>query len=404
MRLSLLPDQIAGRRRFPHLGYDPALRWLVALAAVEVLLVAALRLPALVFQVDQRQWHVESVSVARQLLWLALLSLLLLRPGTGLADVVVARLFCAGFEAAALLALARRHVGLEWGLSRSEAAAMLGRSWPVALSSLAVFVYHRIDQVMLGLMVPMAEIGRYVAAVNISEQFSVLALAFVNPLTPLVARAAGDPQAFARYQRLSFRYLMTLAVEISVAAAPSAGALLQLLFGGEFRAAHGLLAVLIWSEVAVFFGLACNLFLIASHRERVLPVGTLVGALANFGLNLALIPRLGAEGAALATAGSFVTLAVLAWWRSQSIFPVGYEWARVLRPLLVGGMLYGVSELLPLEVGVASAVVRLALVASFPLILWLTGYLSHTERKALDDFRAIWRTSGASEVEESEKT
>ena len=56
-----------------------------------------------------------------------------------------------------------------WRFSSKVAVALLKDSWPLILSGLAVMVYMRIDQIMIGNMIGEKELGIYSAAVRISE-------------------------------------------------------------------------------------------------------------------------------------------------------------------------------------------------------------------------------------------
>jgi PST family polysaccharide transporter len=289
---------------FPVLGYASPSWLLVAIAAPEVLVLAALRLPGFYFQVAQKQWYSEGIVLARQLLWLIVLGLVMLRGG-GLVALLLGRALCAAVEAALILYSVSRFVRLEWGLRKDPSLELLGMSWPIALSSLCVSLYRRVDQVILGLFVPMASVGHYVAAVNVVEQFSIVPIALMNPMLPVLSRAAEETALFARYRDVCFRYLLIVGIAVAVGGSLGGAPVPRLLFGESFRESGPLLAILIWSEVAVFFEVVMTILLIASKQERLLPVATLVGALANVSLNLLLVPRLGPVGAAWATVASY---------------------------------------------------------------------------------------------------
>ena len=77
--------------------------------------------------------------------------------------------------------------------------------FPVALSTLAVGIYHRIDQVMLHKMVNDQVLGNYVAAVRLTELINVLPTVVMGSLFPILAQSAGDEDRFQQYLRLSFR-------------------------------------------------------------------------------------------------------------------------------------------------------------------------------------------------------
>jgi PST family polysaccharide transporter len=214
------------------------------------------------------------------------------------------------------LALAYRLSGERfgtWRVTRGRAAELLRTSWPLVLSGVAITVYMRIDQIMLGEMIDDAEVGIYSAAVRISELWYFIPVAIVSSVAPAIASAKKTDED--QYQRRVQQLLYTMALLGYVVALPVsliAGPLVQLLYGQEYARAGAALAVHIWAGVFVNLGGAHGLWHINEGRTGFFSVSTALGAVLNVVLNLILIPQLGAAGAAIATLVSYgVTVAVL---------------------------------------------------------------------------------------------
>ncbi|UCH64094.1 MAG: polysaccharide biosynthesis protein [Fidelibacterota bacterium] len=112
-----------------------------------------------------------------------------------------------------------------------------------------------------------------------------------------------------------------------------------------------------------------------------------IGALSNVVLNVALIPLYGALGAALATCLSFLIMALAFLGINQRIYPVPYEWSRLLRVFLLMAGIYGLWEI------TEGAVLRdVLLMVSYPIVLVLTGFLNVRERAVI---ARIFRVSRA---------
>ncbi|MEW6746274.1 MAG: polysaccharide biosynthesis C-terminal domain-containing protein [Planctomycetota bacterium] len=118
-------------------------------------------------------------------------------------------------------------------------------------------------------------------------------------------------------------------------------------------------------------------------RTQLLPRVVMTAALVNIGLNAVMIPRWGIMGAAWATVIAFVVLAALAYWRTQAIFPVRYEWRRLAGPLVLGVGLFLAGKLLdrlgPLGLAPFGLVGDLLLTACYPLVLWKCGFVRREE-------------------------
>ena len=66
---------------------------------------------------------------------------------------------------------------------------------------------------------------------------------------------------------------------------------------------------------------------------------TIAALVANVALNLLLVPSMGIVGAGLALVASYVVVVALMYVFTQRLFPVPYEWGRLLRVLLISSLL-----------------------------------------------------------------
>ena len=104
------------------------------------------------------------------------------------------------------------------------------------------------------------------------------------------------------------------------------------------------------------------------------------GLVVNVALNLALVPSLGIIGAGLALVASYLVVLGLMYGFTQRLFPVPYEWTRLLRVVLTVAALVGLAELLVPTEGAAGLLLRVVLFAAYPLVLFGSGFFSDEER------------------------
>jgi len=290
----------------PLFGYSGALRWLIAVAAVDSLILPPLRFSAIIFQVEMRLWYNVVIALIRQAMWLLAVLLLAFR-NAAFYEVIIARTVVGILEAVVVVATVRR-VGLVQGQARfilSEAKMMLREGFPLVVMMLAVQIYHRIDQVMLHKMSGDLVLGPYVIAVQLTELFSALPVALMISLFPALAVSARDENRFTGYLRESYRFLLLIAFAACALLTPIATPLIRTFYGAQYLSTAALLIVLIWSEVPVFFGVVLSNALVAKGIQKFTAYGAVAGALANVVLNLFLIPRYGAMGASWATVVSY---------------------------------------------------------------------------------------------------
>ena len=203
-----------------------------------------------------------------------------------------------------------QHV-LSWNSGVSHLIKLMSDSWPLALAGMAVAVYLRIDQIMLGQMVGNNAVGTYSAATRISEVWYFIPISIVASVSPSLIEAK-KVSIELYYQRLLklFRLMVVLALSIAVPMTFLAGYVATVLYGNEYEGVGTILAIHIWASLFVFLGVAQGPWNINEGLTQLTLLRTFVGAVANVILNLLLIPKDGAVGAAIATTVSYALAGV----------------------------------------------------------------------------------------------
>ncbi|HEY4776166.1 MAG TPA: flippase [Candidatus Acidoferrales bacterium] len=369
----------------PWAGFNGHLRTLLILAAFEFVLIPV-RLPGMIFQVDLRQWYAATINVVRQGVWFGIVIILWVL-GASLFYVVLGRLLATAVESALTWAYSREFLSATKKFLRERSAKILLQSIPIAFTTLLSMVYFRIDQVMLHKLASDFVLGQYVAAVRVSELFEFLPAAFIVSMAPILSVSVDEPQRFQEYTGKLFRYFMIAASAICVFMSAGAGLIVRVLYGKQFLTAGPLLAVLIWSEVAVFFATVVYNVLIAKNQQWLLPVPTLVGAAVNIALNLILIPRYGAAGAAWATLVSYTVAWIVVLFFFEETRPLILQGMRFALPI-TGFGLFAVTCALFVS---AHDIIRiLTACILFGLSLWLSRFI---KRSDMTDVLAFIRSS-----------
>lgn len=183
---------------------------------------------------------------------------------------------------------------------------MLSDSWPLILSTIAITLYMRIDQVMLGNMAGTVAVGNYAAAVRFSEVWNFIPVIICSSVFPGIIRAKQRSQR-EYYQKLQqlFDFMSWMAIVLAVVISFTATPMIRLALGAEYTEAGGILTIHIWSGVFIFLSVARSKWLIEENMTRFSSISTSFGAVSNILLNLLLIPRYQGTGAAIATLISY---------------------------------------------------------------------------------------------------
>lgn len=196
-----------------------------------------------------------------------------------------------------------------------DSARWFASAWPLALVASMHMLLQHTDLVMLGWFSTSENVGIYRVAVQGAAIVGFGLNAMNMVVAPEFARlyAGGD---FARLQRTvtnCARVVLLLTLPIVVLLALFAGPVIVLVFGAEYSAGQFPLALLAAGQLGnALFGSVGFLLNMTGH-ERDAARGLVIAAVVNVMLNLALIPALGVNGAALATAFSLIMWNVLLW-------------------------------------------------------------------------------------------
>jgi PST family polysaccharide transporter len=368
----------------PLFGFTGQLRWLVVVAALDLLILPPIRLPAIVFQVDMKQWFTVGIGLLRQVLWLAAI-VLLAKKDAAFYQVVIARFLCGVVEVFVVTKVSYRR-GFLSGPRRfdwSEARRLLQYGYPMVLSAIGAGIFFRIDQVMLHKMAGARALGPYVVAVQLTEQFGALPVALITSLAPVLAVSVGQEVLFRHYLKQTYRLLMTVVFFVCAVITPITRPVIALLYGKEFLSSADLINVLIWSEVPLFLGVVVTHALIAKNLQRYFPISAAVGAAMNIGLNLLFIPHWGALGASWATVISYMFAAILMYLAFQPSRAIAWDGICIAAPP------FAVTLVITFTIHywlVHFAVKCLAAIALYAVGAWLTGTVRKSE---IDHLKAM---------------
>jgi len=194
---------------------------------------------------------------------------------------------------------------LKWRTSWKMSVDLLKQGWPLVLSGMAIMIYMRIDMVMLKLMKGDAAAGLYAAATKVSEVWYFIAIAIVSSVSPAIMRSRSDPQLYYDRLRTLFSVMIMISVTIGSGIALASHWIVERLYSDAYVQAAPVLAVHIWASVFVFIGVAQSPWDISEDFLKLALYRTVAGAVSNIVINLFLIPRYAALGAAIATVVSY---------------------------------------------------------------------------------------------------
>ncbi|HBV86857.1 MAG TPA: O-unit flippase Wzx [Desulfosporosinus sp.] len=214
--------------------------------------------------------------------------------------ITLAQLVTATLISFFLYAHLRRHIRLEFDLSRL--IEMLKQGLPYGIAVIFLYIYFQIDMFMLSLMLPPIEVGIYSAAYRLIAVLLFIPGILTSVLYPILFQLSVESKEKHRgtIEKI-YKVLSAVGIPGSVLIFVLADPLLTWLYNGRFPASIPILMLLSW-----FFALECLSFSLGdvlTTTDRQWTRAKIQGsaALLNIGINLYAIPRYGIYGASVAT-------------------------------------------------------------------------------------------------------
>ena len=260
---------------------------------------------------------------------------------------------------------------------------------PFLPAGLFTMVMELSDRYLLRWLTDMETVGLYSAGYKLGLFMLLLIGGFSLGWQPFFLRRGKQPDAPVVFARIA-TYLLALLGWVLLTVSAWVDLLVRMpigpitIFGPDYWSATGIVPVVL---LAYYFYALYVLQLPGIHltqRTAWVMLFRGSGAVANVGLNLLLIPRYGALGAAWATCLGFALMAALTFAVNHRIYPVPYEWGRIGR--LAGLILAGFLVLIYLPPGIWR---NLALTVWVPLGLIATQAMTPGEWRQIKSLVAL---------------
>ena len=261
---------------------------------------------------EQFGWDSVVVAVDRGIL--LLFGAVALGVGSGLRGLAFAFVAARGAALALTAWITRVQLGgMGLRFDRALWGELQKKALPLGLFLVVLNLYSYVDAVMLGVMRTDVETGLYTAAYRVYEGLTYAPSVIAAVLTPrLSGLFVSDRAAHRRVALWGLGGSIALALTIGTTAYMLSAPLIVWLFGPAFAGAIPPFRVLCLGLAFVFVIWVLHAIAISVNAERLLVKTGLAGLAVNVGLNLYVIPRMGASGAALATVvGELVSMGVL---------------------------------------------------------------------------------------------
>lgn len=201
----------------------------------------------------------------------------------------------------------------KWHFDRKLAVYLLKESFPLLLTSAAVLVYQRIDQVMIGRLIDKESVGYFSVASRMVDVIIYLPQIAVQTVMPLLIRIREQDERQYRERAQTFMGLTVwgtglFSLAVSLIAQPA----ITLLFGDAYANAIPILQILSFKAMALALSIVAGQMLIIEGLQRWAIFRDSLGCVVCITLNYLFLPRYGAVFAAVSAILSNLTAGYLA--------------------------------------------------------------------------------------------
>ncbi|PIW94725.1 MAG: hypothetical protein COZ85_03680 [Candidatus Moranbacteria bacterium CG_4_8_14_3_um_filter_34_16] len=178
----------------------------------------------------------------------------------------------------------------------------LKESYPIGISALVVFIYFKLDTILLSLLKTNSDVGIYNVAYKVIENITFFPAMIIGLVFPIFSQTIfSQKERFFEVSNNIYKVFWIIVIPLLVGTIFFSKQIIYFIGGPNFSQSVLVLRILIFALALIFFGNFFNSILIAGNKQnKLLKILSLV-AIFNILLNLILIPKFSYLGAAFSS-------------------------------------------------------------------------------------------------------
>ncbi|MEE4312451.1 MAG: flippase [candidate division KSB1 bacterium] len=279
--------------------------------------------------------------------------------------------------------------------SRQTLAELFNFGLPIIPSTLAMIILTVIDRFIIKKILGNEAVGIYGAGYKLGMFMSLLVTGFRYAWFPFSLSTASEDDAKEIFAKV-LTYFIFICTAVFLAISLFIPEIIRFkifgltLFGEEYWTSASIVPLILASYI--FYGIYLNfqIGVYLNNKTTYLMLSGGAGAILNVALNYILIPRMGIMGAAYATLVSYVFMAFLFYAMAKHLYPVKYEWWRIIKVMVTGFLLFVMGTLSYAEL---SLLHRTGIFIAYFPVLYFIGFFDKREISVLANYirRHTWQ-------------
>jgi O-antigen/teichoic acid export membrane protein len=348
--------------------------------------------PDSILRATFRSARYSALNIAALAVQLAAIAYLVLEVAPNAHSVLLGRLIGTAFEAAIFFYAARRELSLSF--SPEMLRDMLAFGTPLIFGQLSMSLFMTVDRFFIETYRTRAEVGVYAMANTIVSAISILVTVPFSQVWTVMRFSVMKERGANEYYSRVLTYVTFVGMFLALGLSAVAGDALRLRGLKSYWPAESIIPLLAFSMMLDGASRVLNIGFTVKKRTIFAPIVTTTALIVNVALNFLLIPSRGTMGAAVATLLSYFFFCAIRYFVSNRFVRVQYEWSRVFKVILVGGLFisgfyaydhYRDAGLLPGSLYLSMAV-KVTSALLFPLVLFALNFYDAGERRRIAQY------------------
>jgi O-antigen/teichoic acid export membrane protein len=329
-------------------------------------------------RVVEKSIHYITVSLLQLILGLSLNIYLIVVLNKGVEGVLYSMAISNG--TACLLLVGYTFLKVKFHFDAAKLKTVIRFTMPFIPAGILMFILSMGDRLLLNRFANLSEVGIYA----LGYKFGTLLGTFIGGPFHLIwaTKRVEIYKSRARRDELFPRVLVYFTFVLSLgglAVATLIKDVLILIATPEFLRAYQIVPWVIAGSVFYNLFYVVDIGIFVNNKTFWYPIINAIAAAINIGLNFIFIPKYGAIGAAVVMAISFSICPALAFFISQRYYFIRYDFARIIKIIIVALSLYLLSSYVSTTYIYLDILLKILITFSYPAVLYLIGFFDSKE-------------------------
>lgn len=264
--------------------------------------------------------------------------------------------------------------------------------FPLIFTALAGMLLNMGDRYILKFLVNYKEVGLYNLGYRIAGILNMFIIqSFSMSLLPIAYKMYGQ-KGDKRYYSKMLTYFVFVLFWAGLGLALFGKELIKALaLNPDYWLAYTIVPYIILGYIFSGAKSILNLGLYLKKKTKYIAYNTIGAAVLNIGLNFILIPKYKMIGAAVATVISFIALYLVTYFIANRFYKIPYENMKLLKMLVLAIVLFFLSTLTANLDILPRILIKVAIIISFPFILYPMNFYEPIEIKRIKQSWQKWR-------------